>query len=75
MEKIMYEVMKAPPPKRARTTRGSELRDLFDSMEVGEWMSVKAQDKSRMQAAASYHLKGRYSMYKTDDGDYALIKK
>jgi len=54
---------KAPIQKHYKSGR-SKWRDTFESMNVGHWFIVPAENKYSVQNAGSLYLKGRYSLYK-----------
>ena len=76
-ETVMYTINKteAPQPLNFRN-RGSYWRDLFESMCRNDWVRIPKDHYARASAAASTYLKGRYSLYRIDDGssDYCLLK-
>jgi hypothetical protein len=73
----MYTINKteAPNPLNVRG-RGSYWRDLFETMTRNDWIRIPKEHHGRASAAASAYLKGRYSLYRIDDGssDYCLLK-
>jgi hypothetical protein len=73
----MYTIFttEAPQPLNLRN-RGSYWRDLFEKMKRNDWIRLPKEHHARASAAASTYLKGRYSLYRIDDGssDYCLLK-
>lgn len=64
---------KAPAPVNFRN-RGSQWRDLFESMKSGQWFIAPLDDQQKINASASSYLKGRYSCYKISDDTCCFVK-
>jgi len=63
IEAIKVERTK-PAPRRLNTRRrSSEWRNLFESMKVGDWFAVDKSVRTRLGAACTLHMKGRYNLY------------
>jgi len=59
---IKVNKTKAPEMKHSRQ-KGSKYTELFANMKAGHWFTINSKDRMKIQAAASTHLKGRYSLY------------
>ena len=70
-----YQIQRNPAPAPLNFRgRGSRWRDMFESMKPGEWFSLPEDDKVKTGAAAASYLKGRYSLYRIEDGTYCFVK-
>ena len=57
---VKYE---KPPINLHQKSGRSVWRDLFESMDVGNWFELPKRDRYRVAQAANKYLRGRYSLY------------
>ena len=57
-------IMSGPPPLGSKRSRESFYRDLFEEMEIGQWIEIPLEDRCKYQNAASKYMRGRHSLRK-----------
>ena len=67
--KCKFNVIKnRPAPRRSHGGRnGTSWLDFFNTLEVGDWFAVTEKEHRRVQASASLHRTGKYSLYRSDE--------
>ena len=62
-----FKITAAPAPLTNRKRR-RRWQDLFLSMKSGDWFYVPEEDHGRVAGSANNYVKGKYTMYKVDEG-------
>lgn len=62
-----FKITAAPAPLTNRKPKGRWLA-LFSSMKSGDWFYVPEEDHARVVGSANNYVKGKYTMYKVDEG-------
>ena len=64
---------KKAPVQGHRKSGTSFWRDLYESMDVGDWFVLNKDEHSRVGKSANTYLRGRYRLYKNSEQEGTYI--